>query len=158
MDNTTAMDPRLVVALYAAVVSTLALAWNVYQFIRTQRAVLRIQIGFSADTLELRITNLGSTGRYLYTPQIVWGRQIGEHSAYELWGLRSEHKYPVPIAAGEVLRLYYSLTDLCLGFREMRKDLKRDDNFRFKITDTRHRVFYSPRLEITRFLDPDENK
>jgi len=151
-------DITKLVALYGALISTVALLWNIISAIRKSRAKLKVRTSFGfrfvgdrfatplsnqKPTLNVVITNTGSTTRYINRPFFEVSRKIEGESAFET--LTTEETFPTKIEPGEVYRKTFDLESLD---RELFAKLRDKDSMAFVVTDTLGKKFISKPLKI----------
>jgi hypothetical protein len=154
MDDTTKL-----VAIYGALISTIALLWNIISAIRKSKAKLKVSANFGLrflgdrlatplgnqkPTLSVVITNTGSTTRYINRPFFKVSRKIDGESAFET--LTPEETFPTKIEPGEVYKKTFGLESLN---RDLFAKLKDKDSMVFVVTDTLGKTFASKPLKIS---------
>jgi hypothetical protein len=151
-------DMTRLVAVYGALISTIALLWNIISAIRKSRAKLRVRVHFGLrflgdrlatplgdqkPTLTVVITNMGSTTRYINRPFFKVSRKIEGERAFET--LTPEETFPTKIEPGEVYKKTFGLESLN---RDLLAKLRDKDSMAFVVTDTLGKIFVSKPLEI----------
>lgn len=151
-------DITKLVAVYGALISTIALLWNIISAIRKSKAKLKVSANFGLQfigdrfatplssqkaTLNVVITNIGPTTRYINRPFFKLSRKIDGESAFET--LTPEETFPTKIEPGEVYKKTFGLESLN---RDLFAKLREKDSMVFVVTDTLGKTFISKPLEI----------
>ncbi len=151
------------VAAYAAIVSTAALGWNIYDAIRKNRGRLKVEsnvaFGFSVSLFEgarntgaqmsIDVTNIGFGRRYIYEPVLEFNRDIGEKGErrFAVTKIFGGDKFPLAIDSGGTYNRTFSLADLFSGLARI-GELKESDKFRIVVRDTLNKKYKSSRKKI----------
>ncbi len=153
------------VAAYAAVVSTAALGWNIYDAVRKNRGRLKVEgniaFGFSVSMLEgarntgaqmrIDVTNIGFGRRYIYEPILEFNRDIGGKGErrFAVTKIFGGDKFPLALDSGGTYNRTFPLADLFSGLAKI-GELKESDKFRVVVRDTLNKKHKSSRKKIKR--------
>ncbi len=157
------LDPIVVVTFYAAIVSTVALIWNIVVLIRNKRIKLKINYKFlqtfTKDVLNnfspispelgIEITNLSDNDVYIKVISVDFcGKKIncefGDNiPALTFLDTTKKIKYPYCLKHGELLKDNFDINSLC---KEIGKNLKLNDKIRVLVYDTLGRKHFSKKF------------
>lgn len=160
-----AADLQSLLPMYAAVISTIALAWNIISTRASRKAELRVTLHFSmrcngdlegnpfgprTATLKIRIVNSGSTVRHILRPGLRLSRAVrGETYADRM---ELEERFPYKLEPGETFEQTLPIVEL---EQELLVHMQERDTIRAVIRDTVGNSYRSPRIrvdEIRNFL------
>jgi hypothetical protein len=147
-------------AIYAAVISTLALLWNIIQAVFQYRARLFVEysFGFTLTTdhlghinggkehyLSCRVTNAGRQVRHIEKPMLQVSREFGRRRFLKVVQIDERVAFPRELKAGEVFDLRLNLQDLF----DQALDTKRSScRIWFVVYDTLHRRYTSKKFSV----------
>lgn len=150
---------RNIATIYAAIVSTIALCWNIFDSLRKNRGKIKLswqygimqQFTNSGDPREqipiinLTVTNLSLNKRYVQKPRIVPSRKINGLSELVIIQMDDNTVYPCALEPGAQREWNYRICDLFAG--DLGK-LGDSDKFWFKSTDSMGKSYKSKRLRV----------
>ena len=109
------MDYKLIVSIYAAIISTFVLIWRLYEFYYDRRGKFNVKIkrntkytyignsqsGNSQMYLTTVITNIGKTKRLIEQPSFISNLKIDKKEHFNFLSLTNIIKYPITLDCGE---------------------------------------------------------
>jgi len=109
------MDYKLIVSIYAAIISTFVLIWRLYEFYYDRRGKLNVKIksntkvtyignsksGNSQIYLTTTIINVGKTKRLIEQPSFISNVKIYNKVHFNFLSLTNIIKYPIALDCGE---------------------------------------------------------
>lgn len=153
-----AADLKSLLPVYAAVISTIALAWNIISTRAARQAKLRVTLHFGmrfpgdlngnplgprTATLKIGIVNSGSTVRHILRPGLRLSRAVGGEKYADRMEL--EEKFPYKLEPGETFEQTLSLVEL---EQELLVHMRERDTIRAVVRDTVGNSYRSPRLRV----------
>lgn len=151
-------DTKFFMTIYAAVIATIALLWNIFSTIAKSRARLKVAANFGLrflgdqhgiplsaqePTLKVVITNTGSITRFVGRPFFEVSRKLNGDNQFET--LTVDQNFPVKIEPGEVFEQTYDLGSLNT---EILQRLEPSDKLHFIVKDSLGKRFMSRKLKI----------
>lgn len=153
-----AADLKLLVPVYAAVISTVALAWNIISTRAARKAQLRVTLNFGMQfpgdlngnplgprmaTLKIGVVNSGSTVRHILRPGLRLSRAVGGEKYADRMELGE--KFPHKLEPGETFEQTLPLGEL---EQELLMHMRERDLIRAVVRDTIGNSYRSPRLRV----------
>jgi len=151
---------RNIATIYAAMVATIALCWNIFDAIRKNRGKIKLSwqygimmkpFSISGDAgeqipiINLTITNLSLNKRYIQKPRIVPSRKVNGFPELVVLQLDDKTNYPYALEPGAQFERNYQIRDL---FACDLGKLCDSDKFWFIITDTMGKRYKSKKLRV----------
>lgn len=153
-----------VIALYAALISTVTLIWNISNAILEKLPRVSVQLSCNAkipfipgvavgkpnNILTIKITNKSIFDIYIKRPGIKFQEKIDGHDCYYVTPLNESVTYPIHIKPREQY-----CTDIDLGSNILNLLLKcknQNGNIRIMVTDTTDKIFYSNKISIKHII------
>lgn len=154
------------IASYAALVSTVALLWNIFTVINQNRTKLKITAGITAsfeaipglgavsDTnwnLSVTITNLSKSTKYIERPLIVLPQKINGDKRFQSVSVPEIQNYPVSLEPGEKLTRDIRLGESLLNLINKLKTTR--GNVRIVVQDTTGKEYYSNSVKLKKLKE-----
>jgi hypothetical protein len=141
----------LFLALYGAIISTLAFTWNVFQYFRSKKGKLRITAALNTKipivygrnsisqffSLDIFVVNLSEKTRYIQQPTFELNQKM--NSSMNFLDLDNPIKYPSKLNSGEEFSVGFKIDNLDVEYLEKITANK----FRIVITDTHGKGYKS---------------
>jgi hypothetical protein len=161
-------DPRVLVAIYAAIISTVSLTWNIINLIISKKRKIKVEFrhnvtftqsafGFSpvVATLSLKATNIGNENLHIKDTEINFcGKKIemiGQMAtAIACIDPRGAIKYPYPLQKGEVFKDDIGVRNIVDAISDK---LKKNDKLRFIVRDTLNKKYKSSIFQYEALLN-----
>lgn len=150
------MDYKLIVSIYAAIISTFVLIWRLYEFYYDRRGKFTVKIkrntkytyignsisGNAQMYLTTTIINVGKTKRLIEQPSFISNVKIDNKEHFNFLSLTNIIKYPIALDCGE--KFEYEVP------YETIEELKEKDILKIKaiIRDTHGKSHYSSWFKI----------
>ena len=150
------MDFKLLVSIYAAIISTIVFIWRLYEFYYDRRGKFAINIkcntkyeinanykfGDSQMYLTTTIINIGKTKRLIEQPTFIGNTKINNKEHFNFLDFKNIIKYPITLDSGEKFEHEVPYNAL--------EDLKEKGVSKIKaiIRDTHGKKHYSKWFEI----------
>ena len=150
------MDYKLIVSIYAGIISTIVFIWRLYEFYYDRRGKLNIKIkrntkipvsanykfGESQMYLTTTIINVGKPKRLIEQPTFMSNKKVDNQKHFNFLSFTNIIKYPITLASGE--KHEYEVTD------EVIDELKAKGISKIKavIRDTHGKSHYSKWFKI----------
>ena len=155
-------DPKVIVAVYAAIVGTASLGWNIIKEVRDNKGVLKVEVSIltflmgttgSMSTfpiLKIRVTNKGKSKRQIYQPNIVLQEKVMGTKNFSYYMpfenlLREPKKYPYSLESGEVFEDIIRVDEL---YNQLFKNLKKTKKIKISLLDTYGKRYTSNSIKI----------
>jgi hypothetical protein len=124
------MENSLILALYGAITSSIAIGWNIYNSIIQYKGKLKVEqersFTFPPEGNKViamcscKVTNIGRVTRYIDMPKLeyVSSKDIVEQASNDLmfYQIQPANKYPAELKSGEVHIVDYNLNDYYIKF------------------------------------------
>ena len=162
--DSTWQDPKVLVAIYAAVVATGTLVWNMVRATRENRKVVRLDVGFSQSWVQqgsvqsptfanvtLRIRNHSKSNVFINRPTFIVPKEIdtgiGKSDRLENPGTGT---FPKELKPGEPIKIEYRIKPLIdiIG-----NQLDSKDKILIEVTDSFDHVYRSNKKRYQIFKD-----
>lgn len=149
------------IAGFAALISLIALIWNIANAILAKTAKLRIDfsvvqqmkvdpingVGNPLPFFDIKITNIGAGIRYIKTPMFVFDRPIEklkpETKKYTVINMHQPTSYPLELTIGKE----HNYSVAIIGFvNRFSGQLKTNDKVRIEVQDTHNKKYYSKKI------------
>lgn len=162
LSNLTATD---MIALYAAIISTMALLWNIINSILEKLPRIKVYAGISARffnvvgvgvsppefIIAIKITNLSTYDMYIEEPSIKLPEKIDEvHDSLFVTSFHENIRYPAVIKPREQLNVYIKISPELI--EKLKKIKRKRSMIRIKVEDTTGKVFYSNKLSVEKII------
>jgi hypothetical protein len=150
------MDYKLIVSIYAAVISTVVFVWRLYEFYSDRKSKLNIKItkitktpvsnnlkfGESQTYLTTTIINIGKPKRMIEQPIFMSSKIVDNQKYFNFLSFANVVKYPIALDCGE--KFEYEVTN------DVIEDLKEKGITKIKavVRDTHGKGHYSKWYEI----------
>ncbi len=150
------MDYKLIVSIYAAVISTVVFFWRLYEFYSDRKSKLNIKIrqntkipvsnnlkfGESQMYLTTTIINIGKPKRMIEQPIFMSNKKVDNQKYFNFLSFDNVIKYPIALDSGE--KFEYEVTN------DVIEDLKVKGITKIKavVRDTHGKSHYSKWYEI----------
>jgi hypothetical protein len=150
------MDYKLIVAIYAAIVSTIVFIWRLYEFYVDRKTKFNIKINRvtkipvsanfklaeSQTFLTTTIINVGKPKRHIEQPFFKADKKIDGQNPFSFLSFNNVIKYPVTLDSGE--KFVYDVTN------DVTEELKRKGVLKIKaiVRDTHGKSYESKWFEI----------
>ena len=150
------MDYKLIVSIYAGIISTIVFIWRLYEFYYDRRSKLDVKIrqntkipvssnlkfGESQMYLTTTIINVGKPKRLIEQPTFMSDKKVDNQKHFNFISFTNIVKYPVTLNSGE--KHEYEVTD------DVIEELKTKGVSKIKaiIRDTHGKSYYSKWFEI----------
>lgn len=156
------MEASFWIALYGAVMSSVAVGWNIYNSVSLFRGRLKLDIsrrivvprGEVDPTLWIscKVTNIGKSSRHIEQPNLAYSSHRVIHSKelapLAFLELQPSDKYPLELKPGEVHEIRFELFDFD---NQCPATLPQDAKLLFSVLDTHGKNYNSSQLS-TRVL------
>ncbi len=150
------MDYKLIVSIYAAVISTIVFIWRLYEFYYDRRGKLDVKIkrntkipvsanlkfGESQMYLTTTIINVGKTKRLIEQPSFISNIKVNDQKHFNFISFTNVTKYPVALDSGEKFE-YEETIDVIENLKE-----KGVSKIKAVIRDTHGKNHYSKWFKI----------
>ena len=150
------MDYKLIVSIYAAVISTVVLVWRLYEFYYDRKSKLNIRIrqntkipvssnlkfGESQMYLTTTIINIGKPKRMIEQPIFISNNKVDNQKHFNFISFTNVVNYPIPLDSGEK-HVYEVTNDVIEDLR-----VKGVTKIKALIRDTHGKSHYSKWFEI----------
>lgn len=151
-------------AVYAAIISTIALIWNIADALLGKMVRIKVRAGMSiqfvqvpgigtgpaSPVVNVSITNLSLFDVFIDKPLLELPEEIDGHKRYGICSFGNTTQYPARIGPRERICLNVEARAM-IGLLEKCKN--RNGAIRFSVEDTSGKKFYSNRIAISRILD-----
>jgi len=148
------MVPSFILAIYGAIVSTVALVWNILnafsQFKGGFKVERQSEIKFGGPEGEIvasmscKVTNIGRTSRYIAMPKLEYvnfeNLSKSQLDGLALLQIESAQEYPKELKPGEVHSVNYDLPEY---YEKVIKSLPFDTRLCFHVLDTHGKKYSS---------------
>ncbi len=148
------MDKNLLLALYGAITSSIAICWNIYNSIIQNKGKLKIErqksLTYSSERIELvamiscKVTNIGRVTRYIEMPMMEYysNKDIDKQALNDLalMQIRPANQYPKELKPGEVHAVEYNLNSY---YDKVLNRLKPEIKLYFYVCDTHGKKYSS---------------
>lgn len=158
------LDPRVLVAVYAALVSTAALVWNILLLIINNKKSLVVKNNMlqsfsdhpvlgQSDVVGLwgfEITNTGKTDLYIKSAGVYFCKKKVKIMGIDADGLteynrEAKIKFPILLKKGEVFKSDYGIAGLVEAVKNQLKDA---DKLQIRVYDTLGKKYYSKKIKL----------
>jgi len=145
------MDYKLIVAIYAAIVSTIVFIWRLYEFYVDRKSKFNIKINRvtkipvsakyklaeSQTFLTTTIINVGKPKRHIEQPNFKADKKVDGQKYFNFLSFDNVKKYPITLDSGE--KFVYDVTN------DVTEELKTKGVFKIKaiVTDTHGKSYES---------------
>ena len=150
------MDFKLIVSIYAAVISTVVFVWRLYEFYSDRKSRLNVRIkqntkipvsnnlklGESQMYLTTTIINIGKPKRMIEQPTFISNKKVDNQKHFNFLSFSNVEKYPIALDSGE--KYEYEVINNVI------EDLKAEGITKIKavVRDTHGKSHYSKWYEI----------
>ncbi len=150
------MDYKLIVSIYAAIISTVVLIWRLYEFYYDRKSRLEVKIrrntkipvsanlnfGESKMYLTTTIVNVGKPKRLIEQPIFMGNKKVDNQKYFNYLSFTNVAKYPIALDSGE--KYEYEVAN------DVIEDLKAKgiSKIRAVIRDTHGKSHYSKWFEL----------
>lgn len=147
-------SPNIVIALYAAVVGTTALVWQIIQYIIEKRGKINLDLVDSdhveehggeiinvTEVYDLYITNMGAKNRFINTPRLKFK---SAKKSFEIALPADTRRFPLELRPGQKESFSYRQEDLFEIFPE----LEEKEEIQFFLFDTAKRKYVSNWIKV----------
>jgi hypothetical protein len=153
-------DPKVIIAIYAAIVSTINLFWNIFSAIRKKRRILKVNFSFSfefsqnmgtgeiskADALMvIDAVNFSEESVHMIKPYIKLNKKIDFNglsaNQLEIIKFNGHNIYPFLLNKGQTLKENIHILSLLNTFDDIK--VKNSLKLRFEIKDTLGKIYHS---------------
>lgn len=151
------IDVSALVAIYAAIIATATLGWNIINAIIKNKAKLKVEHSFGVHFIQtsyassgpqnpylaVTITNIGSTIRYLIRPLIKIPKKINGEDIFHF--ATPDEKFPIKLVPGEIYEYSFDMETLDVNLLR-----KIDYNGKIQVIacDTLNKKYFSDKIEI----------
>lgn len=146
------MDGKLLVSIYAAVISTVVFVWRLYEFYDDKKGKIKVRLhvitqipfdmnnklGTSERFLVATITNLSKYKRLIERPGLKSNIQIDGKSNFSFINFEDRTKYPFALEPGEKFEYKMLLDGIDKNFKK-----KGTTKLKSVVSDTHNKVYYS---------------
>ena len=163
-------DPTVLVAVYAAVIGTTGLGWNIARSVIQSRSKVRVEcvfnqsfesipaIQYASDFLPVltaRITNIGKVDRSINNPAIQFTKRFTrlgvETDTLEAVSLRKQQiQFPLRLRPGDVFKKDMNADSL---YSNIHNDIPDKEKFRILVSDTIGKKYYSAWHSVSKISD-----
>ncbi|RAR72929.1 hypothetical protein [Flavobacterium aciduliphilum] len=148
------MDYKVIISIYAALISTIVFIWRIYEFYHDRRGKFNIEINKiykvpmsnsimskGVDFLVIKITNVSKNKRYIDEPSFVSNSK--NKKFFNLLLFDKKVKYPLPLESGET-------HEYSVEFNQIIDELKQHNISKIKtiLRDTHNKKYYSDWFEF----------
>jgi hypothetical protein len=141
----------LIIAIYGALISSVALAWNIIRYFKSKKGILRIKPSLntkfpmtnmghtmkSFPTIDISVINLSEKPRYIKQPQFELDQKNNRYMNF--LDLDNPINYPIKLNTGEEFAVYFNLDNID---EESLKEVIAK-KFRVRVLDTHGKVYKS---------------
>ena len=159
------MTPEVLIAIYAAAISTFVFIWKLIERYNEIRGRIQIDskimtqtivnydrtLGDSQVVLTFKIINKGHQPRYVERPGLETNRETERGKYLQPINLEDKTTYPIILNAGQVFETSVDLTDIRQTFANM--DLRKAKRIRAYCKDTFGKTYKSKWMSLREFLD-----
>lgn len=157
-------DPKVVVALYAAVVGTFSLGWNILKEIKDNTGKIKVEATINTmlvgvpgsefikfPALNIRITNFGKSKRYIYQPSITLQEKVMGtknymyYSPFEKFLGKEPKSFPYTLESGQVFEDNIRIDGI---YDDLLKNLKKTKKIIISVTDSLDKRYISKPIKI----------
>lgn len=158
------LDPRVIVAIYAAFVSTAALGWNILMLVINNKKSLVVKNSIlqsftnhpilgQSDVVGLwgfEITNTGKTDLYIKSAGVYFCGKKVKMMGIEADGLselnrEAKIKYPILLKKGEIFKSDYGIAGLVDAVKNQLND---SDKLQIRVYDTLGKKYFSKKISF----------
>lgn len=161
-------DPKVIVAIYAAIVSTVSLIWNIVVLVKKSKRILALKINFNLSfvnsmlgsspvfgLISVEMTNIGNSDINIKSTTLNFcGKKINimgmQADSIECKDLQNPNKYPKILKRGDVFKDEMDTKGI---IKSISNQLNQKDKLRIIVKDTLCKEYKSKKFTYRQVLD-----
>ena len=151
--------PQVLLAVYAALMSTFVFLWNVRESLKKQKGNLKVsadyymsfiadgfgnEIGGTHAIIRIKITNIGISKRFIECPAVEFKKGVCGVKIFKYAKMAELEQFPLEIDTGDIYETEIELRSLVNNFTG-EFEIKNNDRFKILVSDTLGKEYRSPK-------------
>lgn len=169
ISNSSWTDPKVIIAIYAAIMATISLLWNIISSVLTNKNKVKIDVNFSQawaqdaygeqtpvfPLFDIKITNQSNKTKIIKKPSMYTSRAIeftgiNKTNKFQVINRLKNDSYPKELKAGEIIEENIDVLTLIKTFEGK---INNNDKIWFVINDTTDKYYKSKKYQFKKITD-----
>jgi len=152
------LNSKTIISIYAALVASIALIWNIYEAIIKNKGRLHVDASIkfqiiahplmettTRPIINIKVTNRGQNSRYIQRPSIETNKLIDGKNGFVYVSTDDYTKFPYELNPGSQFETKIDLHNI---FNDKLSRLSKNDYFHIEVADTHEKTYKSKRISM----------